>query len=604
MTSKYVSCPMGSSLFDCANDLIRGRNVFFTGTPCQIYALKSYLSAKHISEEKLLTADVFCHGVPQKRYWEQYLREQFPNEEINRVNFRHKKPSWTAFSLQVTTNKRTYSSPLFNDPYMVAFLKNYILEERCYSCSFKGERHVSDFSMGDFWGGNAYYPEFLNPQGTSLIVIRSNAATVLGILNNECRVKEVDLGLALFLNPAYSVSPKRPSDMDCFETEIKKRGFLYAVSHISNDLLNGHKCLKTIANAFFVKRPKSFGKKYDVGIITDYGYSNFGNRLQNYALRSVLEKAGFRSANLSSTAFFRYAGGSLASDLIALFKGPRRLIRKAKIKMACRKSGEITFPFVFNANHKKNLSSLPNVILGSDQIWNGEYNHSLLPFNLGVFCDNNENQNIISYAASFGNDRVSAADLPLFRSAFSNMTAIGLRELGGVRLVKALGFEGKLNLDPTLLLDKRDWKLAVKRFSTKRPPKKSYCLKYILSPEIANTKSLFGNKTPETMIDVLEPKSPYFLINHFDFLRLIEGADYVYTDSFHALVFSLIFGKKIMIKKREGMEGRISSLLSLLGVPEQFDRIIDCKSIDLSLLSSIKDESITFLVKNLTTHHG
>ena len=71
--SKYVQSSIGDSFKAVRDDLKSGRKVLFSGTPCQVAGLNAFLRNKH---ENLTTVDFVCHGVPNPRIWEDYLKEE------------------------------------------------------------------------------------------------------------------------------------------------------------------------------------------------------------------------------------------------------------------------------------------------------------------------------------------------------------------------------------------------------------------------------------------------------------------------------------------------------------------------------------------------
>lgn len=66
--SKYVLSSMGQNYKEVENDLLSGKCVLFSGTPCQVAAIKSFLNKKHIPLENFYTIDIICHGAPEKNY--------------------------------------------------------------------------------------------------------------------------------------------------------------------------------------------------------------------------------------------------------------------------------------------------------------------------------------------------------------------------------------------------------------------------------------------------------------------------------------------------------------------------------------------------------
>lgn len=175
MKSKYIQSDIGNAYASCKEDLVNGKSVLFTGTPCQIAGLKSYLGKEY---EGLLTQDFVCHGVPSSKVWRNWVKQQqklFP--EISSVDFRSKKGGWRFFHISygIGKNKFTYVSSRM-DPYFVGFNDSLYLREACYDCKFKKDRHSSDVTVGDFWSVKKMAPVMDDDRGVSIIFLNTKRA--------------------------------------------------------------------------------------------------------------------------------------------------------------------------------------------------------------------------------------------------------------------------------------------------------------------------------------------------------------------------------------------------------------------------------------------
>lgn len=189
--SKYVQSNIGNSYKQVEDFLKTGREVMFTGTPCQVAGLKKYLRKDY---ENLLTVDFVCHGVPSPMVWRKYLEEEIARQSdagkntvltsskvspvVTGVNFRDKSSGWTKYSFVLNFSKAsaegeqsTVLSSVFTDnAYMKAFLSNLSLRPSCYACSAKVGKSGSDVTIGDFWGmSNVILDE--NDYGVSLVLL-------------------------------------------------------------------------------------------------------------------------------------------------------------------------------------------------------------------------------------------------------------------------------------------------------------------------------------------------------------------------------------------------------------------------------------------------
>lgn len=175
--AKYVQSELNDTFLDAERALKAGKDVLFSGTPCQIAGLKKYLEKDY---EKLLTVDLVCHGVPSPLAWESYLeyRKDKDNQEkiADKINVRSKETGWSRYSYSVQYSYNdgyVYQKPSGQDPYMRAFVSNMTLRPSCNECHFKGLKRCSDFTLGDFWGIWNIKPEMDDNKGTSLVVIHS-----------------------------------------------------------------------------------------------------------------------------------------------------------------------------------------------------------------------------------------------------------------------------------------------------------------------------------------------------------------------------------------------------------------------------------------------
>lgn len=171
--SKYVQSKIDNCYKEAKNDLDTGRKVLFTGTPCQIEGLRSYLMKEY---DNLYLQDIVCHGVPSPLIWKKYVecREKKARGSVERTYFRHKKYGWNMYSLLFEfSNSREYIGRKMEDLYLRGFLANLFLRPSCYQCSFKGLDRNSDITLADFWGIDNIFPNMNDDKGVSVVMINS-----------------------------------------------------------------------------------------------------------------------------------------------------------------------------------------------------------------------------------------------------------------------------------------------------------------------------------------------------------------------------------------------------------------------------------------------
>lgn len=167
--SKYVQSELYASFEDVKALLEEGRRVMFTGTPCQIAGLKSYLGKDH---PQLLTVDFACHGVPSPGLWEKYMKSLCLKygSGIEEIRFRGKDRSWRQYDLVINAGDREIVVPHQKDPYMLLFLQDMTLRPSCYKCGFRSGSSGSDLRLADLWNVAEAAPELDDDKGVSLVL--------------------------------------------------------------------------------------------------------------------------------------------------------------------------------------------------------------------------------------------------------------------------------------------------------------------------------------------------------------------------------------------------------------------------------------------------
>lgn len=153
--SKYVQSDLGHTYQEVKEYLVNDKIVLFSGTPCQIAGLNSYLGKEY---EKLITVDVICHGVPNQFFFNSYIKtlEKKLEGSIRAYKFRDKSLGQGMHTKieydDKKGNEKVYITDGYLTSYFFLFLKSYIYRENCYTCPYAQEKRPSDITIGDFWG--------------------------------------------------------------------------------------------------------------------------------------------------------------------------------------------------------------------------------------------------------------------------------------------------------------------------------------------------------------------------------------------------------------------------------------------------------------------
>lgn len=177
--AKYAQSDLGRCFGDIRSRLQAGQLVLFSGTPCQVAGLKSFLQKPYAN---LFTIDFACHGVPSPLAWEKYVqyRAQQDNSGIlpETINLRSKSTGWSRYqysNVYMYPDGTKYSASSGEDLFMRLFVGDYINRKSCSKCHFKGYQRCSDLTLGDFWGIWDIAPEMDDNKGTSMVLVQSES---------------------------------------------------------------------------------------------------------------------------------------------------------------------------------------------------------------------------------------------------------------------------------------------------------------------------------------------------------------------------------------------------------------------------------------------
>lgn len=264
--SKYVQSRMNDNFKKIEKFLNEGKEVLFSGTPCQIAGLRRYLRREY---DNLLLVDVICHGVPSPRVWRDYLREyllrsdagkrkktvlgQLSLKDIIAISFRDKSTGWKKYGFVALINSHRQGGKKsdglissqkteillhekhYDNLFMRGFLANIFLRPSCYACPAKAGKSGSDITLGDFWGISAVIPELDDDKGTSVVMVNSlkgkSYYDSLNTIRCKCNYQTVNK-----YNPAIEQSVSRPSITGEFWRQYEACGPECAFYYISRKL--------------------------------------------------------------------------------------------------------------------------------------------------------------------------------------------------------------------------------------------------------------------------------------------------------------------------------------------------------------------------------
>lgn len=203
-SSKYLQSVIGNSYKEAELFLKQGREVLFTGTPCQISGLKHYLRKEY---PNLWTCEIFCHSVPSPKIWQVYLDEclqclNWRREDIKTINFRDKCQGWKNYHFTMQSSQdEQFDTVSSEHPYMKGFLAGLYTRPSCHACPAKQLKSGSDFTIGDYWGIQHLNPLVDDDKGISAVLVNTEKSQKLWEQLNPTQCA-MDYALLCHYNPA------------------------------------------------------------------------------------------------------------------------------------------------------------------------------------------------------------------------------------------------------------------------------------------------------------------------------------------------------------------------------------------------------------------
>lgn len=358
-------------------------------------------------------------------------------------------------------------------------------------------------------------------------------------------------------------------------------------------------------------------KKLKIGVITFHRALNYGAVLQAYALQTFLNAQGYETSLIDyfpesfKTERKIVDHKSLKGFVKSLAKYPKykgkidsfdRFLSKCRLSKKYSNSLDLV----------KLNEQFDAIICGSDQVWNPRWNFSDPNYYLAFAKPNKK----YSYAASFG----SSIDETIFEAEIKNhlssFNRISIRENAAAFYLqnKMKDKSIETNVDPTLLLSKEEWQEIVSK-----KKEKPFILIYTLEDnkvliEIAKKEAKKRNLRIVQIRDVFKKEDPEITyascISPQQFVSLFAKANFIITNSFHGLVFSIIFEKEFLVAKQTYKNAPNERLISLLKDLKLENRELDNfenTPIDYKWvkkqISKEKEKSITYFEKIENDHY-
>lgn len=308
-------------------------------------------------------------------------------------------------------------------------------------------------------------------------------------------------------------------------------------------------------------------------IVTIYDPNpNLGNRLQNYAVQSVLQNAGFQVDTVSfekpifttkkklKALIQKLSKYSLPGDKMYWKCFPKRLRTFAKFNQDYIKTRRIS--------SIKQIKYADYYVLGSDQVWNTAWYHEGdMKKDLFLLTFAHPEQKVC-FSPSFGTDELPDAWVEWFRKYLKSFPRLSVREEAGRQIIKNLtGQDAVVLIDPTMMLDASQWMQIAKKPKT-LDCNHPYILTYFLggrSERVNYDLQRLADQYHARVYNLMDMTQPnVYISGPSEFIYLVSRAKMVLTDSFHACVFSFLFNKPFLVYDRKGAGNNMISRMDTL----------------------------------------
>ena len=513
--SKYLQSNINTTYKEIKQKLDEEFPILFCGTPCQVNGLLNFLQKKY---DNLYTIDIACHGVPSQKSFNEYLEEKFQKgQKYSLINFRDKRNGYSisSFTIKDLNGNEIFCGD-FGEPYLKGFSRNLFLRECCGSCKYTTIKRTGDITIADFWNVRTFYPTSDYEKGISSFVVNNEKGQKLfdAIKNELQHLKKVK----------YEII-KQP----CFERPLsthKNRALYFSLKD----------------TPFSEKISKCLNDK-NVGIInfTDEN-GNYGALFVAYSMKKIIEKLGYNAYNIN---FIRNSGANINS----------------KFEDFRKKYLNLTQPCYTIENLANIQSHFSHIIAGGDQVFNGFWPEYTLQFVQNRI-------NMFSYAASLGPHNISfyLRRRKRIQEILSRFDNLSVREDSAVKILKEIGINTQSHIDSVLLLDEKDYDEIIKNDNELNLKEKKYIACALWNFNDIKKLPFYDELSKEyDFVDVLKrgDTKPSF----GNFLNLIKNADYIIANSYHGLVFSILFKKQFAaIRLNDMRDDRIITMFSKLGI--------------------------------------
>lgn len=327
----------------------------------------------------------------------------------------------------------------------------------------------------------------------------------------------------------------------------------------------------------------------NIGILTFCNANNYGAVLQSYALQKYLEgnKCNAEFINMNFNEKCEISNNNYVIEKKNLLDKYNAKLSRIKFKLFRKKYLKINENVICGDSESKKIKEYDYYIVGSDQVWNTDITNKTKAFFLN-FTEKNK----ISYAASYGKSQINELEDAWSKEELKKFDKVSVREYSAYEYLKKQNcIDVKWVCDPVFLLDKNEWK---KSFNLRNINTGKYILVYYMEPskELSETIKYFEKKLNLKVKCICGGKGmikeKYKHIGKkgpIEFLKEINNAELIITNSFHAAAFSMILEKKFVVIGHSKWNARLDSLLKVSNNENCFVHINDIKDFSSKIIN-------------------
>ena len=232
--SKYIQSDISGCFHSIQEDLKAGKPVLFSGTACQVDAVKTYCN--HIDSSNLYLIDIVCYGVPSPRVWADFLTYLSKgHKRIVKADFRDKmRFGWSS---HVESIEFADGSIYCGEVFKKLFSSRCILRESCFYCPYKNLDRVGDITIADCWGIAQNRPDFDDDKGVSLVIINTEKGRRL-FRKCESSLEYIQIEIEDYLQPCLKENWEKPKEYESFWNYYKKHSFRSVIKKYTDNYSN------------------------------------------------------------------------------------------------------------------------------------------------------------------------------------------------------------------------------------------------------------------------------------------------------------------------------------------------------------------------------